>query len=1292
MAGRRESALDPSTGPVAQFAFELRKLRAEAGSPTYRAMAQRTAQGASTLSQAAAGERLPTLPVALAYVRACGGDETEWEARWREAAAEAAAEPRTEGEDIRPPYRGLTRFEPADVDLFFGRGELTERLFQQASSRRFTAVFGPSGSGKSSLLRAGLIPRLRNTGPTSPRPATVRVLTPGEHPLRTHTQRLMPADGEGDTWLIVDQFEELYALCADPAERDQFIDRLLAATDPSSRLRVVIAVRADFLGRCAEHPRLTTALQDGTVLAGPMSRDELREAIVKPAQAAGLIVERQLTTRILDEVEEEPGALPLMSHALLETWRRRKGRALTAEAYDAAGGLSGAIAHTAEAVHTDLTPSQADLARRILLRLITPGEGTPDTRRPAPRFELDFGDPIDTATVLEHLARARLLILEHDTVDLAHEALITGWPRLRNWIEQDRELIRLHHALTDAARTWTDLNRDAGVLYRGSRLTAVEEHLTPDHLTSTERSFLAASVAAREQERRTATRASRRLRRLRTALSLAAALILITATLAWQQSRSRDHEQALAEARRTAALADALRATDPATAMELSLASWRLAHLPETRSALIGAMTQREQDAFADPDPNPTAERYLGADGRTLLSADTRQAVLWDVRTHRRIAAYPGLGEELTQAGALSSDNRRLTLLGGDLPRGSEQARSADQMRVWDIRAGRVEGPAFSAAEGAEFGPSGRTALLYGTAGGRQVVRLVDVASRRVLLRLRLDTASHVAGGVPIPLSDWNAHRVLRQRNLADYPFPDAVVSADDKLVALCRPGKPVELWTVTGRRRLSAAWAPIATADDCLEENVRLTPDGRRLVLLTTSGVRIWDIASGQRLPGISHKGLREVEFSGDGTYMVASDADEILLWRVGTGAPTAATLVLRYPLPDESASELRIDLQAQRISYLGGRTENVVRSLTLHGVLTVNWQNTPVTAAAFSPDGRTLATARLDRAFGRTRFQVRNGDRVTDLPLVACPTPPGEPRAPAPCTVLLAFRPDSRVLAYGVSNPSQSVPSEHVALWDIATRRVITILPTARADSEHPGLLGNAVNGIAFGPHGTLLTSRPPVEEEIESWELSRKTMVRRTAGLGGEILAVRPDDRLLVTSHGQLLDLRTGRVTRQTLTSGTVTALTFSPDGRYLAAGDESGQVTVWDRDVRRRRVVLPAIPAHTDDGTSGAVSALAFSPDDRTLATAKDDRTLHLWDNASNQSLGSSLPTSGDTVLALTFGQDGHTLHAAGEHIPLQLYGISPREVAAKICARLDEVPPTDWQTQVTSVPHQPLCPG
>ncbi|MGO4749900.1 helix-turn-helix domain-containing protein, partial [Streptomyces sp. 2MCAF27] len=460
MAGRREVPVDPGAGPVQRFAFELRKLRSEAGGLTYRAMAQRTGYSITTLSQAAGGERLPTLPVALAYVRACGGDGAEWEARWREVVEEEAAA-RT-GEDgvadgTGPPYRGLARFETGDSDRFFGRERLTGDLLDLVRRERFAAVFGPSGSGKSSLLRAGLIPALRQGQVTGPRLAAIRVLSPGERPFSAHARLLTPADADGaaDTLVIVDQFEEIFTLCQDPEERVRFIDLLLAARRADSRLRVLIAVRADFYGRCAEQRDLADALRDTTLLVGPMTPVELREAVVKPASARGLIVEQALTARLVDEVAGAPGGLPLLSHVLLETWLRRRGGRLTLEGYQAAGGLDGAIAKTAEDVYTRLTSQQADVARAILLRLISPGDGTPDTRRPARRAELDTTrHPEQTALVVERLARARLLTLDGDNVDLAHEAMINGWPRLRGWIEQDRERLRIHRKLTEAAMAW----------------------------------------------------------------------------------------------------------------------------------------------------------------------------------------------------------------------------------------------------------------------------------------------------------------------------------------------------------------------------------------------------------------------------------------------------------------------------------------------------------------------------------------------------------------------------------------------------------------------------------------------------------------------------------------------------------------------------------------------------------------------------------------------------------------------------------------------------------------------
>ncbi|WP_306935033.1 nSTAND1 domain-containing NTPase [Streptomyces phaeochromogenes] len=484
MAGRREVPVDPSAGPVQRFALELRKLRTEAGGIIYRALAEEVGYGVTTLSQAAAGEQLPTLPVVLAYVRACGGEVTWWEARWRQAVEESAGAGAEEGDaGAESPYRGLTRFETGDSGRFFGREQLTADLVDLLRRQRFAAVFGPSGSGKSSLLRAGLIPFLQHSQEDGLRPAAIRILTPGEHPAHTHAHLLTPATSDSgvDTFVVVDQFEEVFTLCHDADERARFIDQLLTARRPESRLRVLLAVRGDFYGRCAEHRHLADALRDANVLAGGMSPAELRDAVVKPAKAAGLTVERALTARLVKEVADAPGGLPLLSHVLLETWRRRRSKTLTLAGYEAAGCLDGAIAKTAEEVYGRFTEDQAVTARRVLLRLIAPGDGTPDTRRPAQRAELDTTGRPDTAPVLEALVRARLLTLDGDMVELAHEALITGWPRLHGWIQDNRERLRAHRKLSEAAHAWQELGREAGALYRGSRLVTAQEHFGAAH-------------------------------------------------------------------------------------------------------------------------------------------------------------------------------------------------------------------------------------------------------------------------------------------------------------------------------------------------------------------------------------------------------------------------------------------------------------------------------------------------------------------------------------------------------------------------------------------------------------------------------------------------------------------------------------------------------------------------------------------------------------------------------------------------------------------------------------------
>jgi hypothetical protein len=671
-------------------------------------------------------------------VRACGGDATEWEERWRETEREEDAHVSAPHEETAAaPYRGLMRFEAGDADVFFGRSRLTDDLVQLARAHRVTVVFGPSGSGKSSLLRAGLIPRLQENQDALLSPAAIRILTPGARFLLTHGHEklFIPAEGSGETWLIVDQFEELFTLHPAPQEQAAFISLLLSAQDADSRLRVVLGVRADFYGRCLEHEDLAAVIRQASLPVGPMTAAELREAIVKPATSAGLIVERALTDRLIAEVREEPGGLPLLSHALLETWRRRRGRTLTLHAYEAAGGIHGAIAQTAEDLYTQLTGPEADSARRILLRLITPGDGTPDTRRPIDQAELDTVGPARHGTqgALSALAHARLITLDETTVDLAHEALITAWPRLHRWVEDSRDRLRRHRRLTQAARHWHDRGCDSGTLLRGTELAEAEEAFQSSgdqgDLTAVERDFLRAGAAARDRGRRRRNAGVG-------AVALLVTLALVAGAVAWQQSQNSGQRRREAAARRVAAVAESMRFSDPVTAMRLSTASWSLSETTETRAALLGALSQREQDVYKVPGPGPMAMAHLSADGRTVVMSGEHTVRGWSASSHRPVG--PAVRLDGGPAEAVSPDGHTL------------MTSSGARMRLWDLRTGKPLGAPFGKA-GAfyTFGPSGRTVLSEGQTDGD--ITLWDVKHRRRLFE------QHGAGG-----SQWDLSACCR--------------------------------------------------------------------------------------------------------------------------------------------------------------------------------------------------------------------------------------------------------------------------------------------------------------------------------------------------------------------------------------------------------------------------------------------------------------------------------------------------------------------------------------------------
>jgi transcriptional regulator with XRE-family HTH domain len=355
-----------------------------------------------------------------------------------------------------PPYKGLLFFDQSDADLFFGREALTERLVEHVNeprldaNRRFLAVVGASGSGKSSLVRAGLAVALRRAG------WQVSVLTPTATPLRMLEANLKPTHSRSPERLLilVDQFEEVFTLCRDETERFAFIEALIGlAQDQVNKRTIVIALRADFYSHCAQYPLLREAVAAEQEYIGQMTAGELRHAIEEPARRNGWEFEPGLVEVLLQDLstrgayEPEPGALPLLSHALLATWERRRGRTMTLEGYHASGGVRGAIAETAEGVFTDqLNRTQQEIARDVFLRLTELGEGTDDTRRRASLDELvrQSEEATQLRAVLNTLAEARLITLDEHHAEVAHEALIREWQRLHEWLTQDREGLLLH--------------------------------------------------------------------------------------------------------------------------------------------------------------------------------------------------------------------------------------------------------------------------------------------------------------------------------------------------------------------------------------------------------------------------------------------------------------------------------------------------------------------------------------------------------------------------------------------------------------------------------------------------------------------------------------------------------------------------------------------------------------------------------------------------------------------------------------------------------------------------------
>jgi len=1056
--------------------------------------------------------------------------------------------------DSRCPFQGLYAFKIEDQEFFFGRELLIENLKKRLTEHPFLAVVGNSGSGKSSLVLAGLIPSLQKQKTD----LKVAYLTPKSDPIAQLNASLSQVE-DSSFIIVVDQFEELFTLCKDELQRVNFIQELVKS---SSTQKIVVTLRADFWGECAVYPELRELMETRQALIPPLNIEELGRVIEQQATQVRLRFEAGLRDLMLQDVAGEPGAMPLLQHALWQLWRRRHGRWLLCDEYQEIGKVQEAIAKTADDFYDKLSPQEQEQVRNIFIRLTRLDDGFVrseqhrDTRRRVLMGELvPLGsDAANIKDLVRRLADERLVVTSVDgvtgreEVEVVHEALIQYWSRLQEWLNQDRQNLQLRERIRQQALDWQPEPKDELLLLQGGRLEdaiAVYKH-QPSFFNQLEDGYIKGCLTLRERKRRQEVN---RLRKWVAALSVSLVVAVGAGGFAFYMYREATKQATLISLRLDAAKVKELLNSDPVDALVLAIKATGKNEkeirpiLPEVQESLYKAI-------------NTIRERYrVQAQGKLYSAAlNQKENMIVTGGLDGKIGLWDLQGNAIIQPFKAHEGGSVFVAFSPD---GTMIASGSDDktVRLWDLK-GKPIGKPFKghgkAVRTVAFSPDGKK-IVSGSEDS--TVRLWDLQ------------------GKPIgqPFKGHNS------------PVNSVVFSPDSKKIVSGSEDSTVRLWDLQGK--------PIGQpfkGHNSEVNSVAFSPDGQTIVSGSKDDtIRLWNL-EGQQIsePLKGHiTFVYSVGFNPSGSMIISGSLDgTVRLW-------DAKPNLFDKPLKSHNNRVISVAFSPISKNNTAQGVEQVLVSGSLDTTIQV-WSisgkaigipfkiQTPqeVRSVAFSPDGQIIASGGKD-----------NTVRLWDLK----GNPIGKPfRGHSQGIYSVAFSPDGQMIASGGEDNT-------VRLWDLKGN------PIGKPFRGH----SKEIYSVAFSRDGQMIASGSD-DNTVRLWDLKGNPIGKPFQGHEYSVneVAFSPDGTMIASASRderiRLWDLK-GNPTGKPFEghSGNIFSLAFSPDGQMIVSGGKDQTVRLWDID--GNQIVEPL------KGHEGSISSVAFSPNGTLIASASRDTTVRLW---------------------------------------------------------------------------------